>query len=183
MYINITTNTFNVGMECTVKLMEKNVRIARGYATEKPIHITRHSASLNYRYGRKTKLKRVSRRAFASPGNSKEDLPSPEEEEAQSNVLVNSSPSAETCLSHNPSVDSAWGSPRSKLNVFHHQNDSDESKSCEEMMINSQYENCALQTFDRSGILRLTHPSKQIGSSTKNLESIQDFHQDDSEGG
>jgi hypothetical protein len=54
-----------------VKLMEKNVRIARGYATEKPSQTTKHSASFVYRF-RKKGTKKSPKKPTASSARSRE---------------------------------------------------------------------------------------------------------------
>ena len=163
-----------------VKLMEKNVRIARGYTTEKPIQITRHSVGLSYRFGRKhPSVKRSAKRICVSPRNSKELLPSVEE--ADTGGAISSLPSDDTCVNHGQSIDSAWGSPRQMITPFENieNQEQEESKSCEEMCINSESIGNSILSFDQSEIEHLSYLKKQ----TKNLESIEDFQQEDSDGG
>jgi hypothetical protein len=105
-----------------VKLMERNVRIARGYATEKPTQATRHSSSFAYRFRKKVTKK--------SP--KKTPISSSRSREIRAHSVTSDSDGTE--LSRDVSGESAWGSPSRNPDISAlHGPDSDgeeESKEC-----------------------------------------------------
>jgi hypothetical protein len=119
-----------------VKLMERNVRIARGYTTEKTVHVTtKHSASpFASRFGKRSSKKRSPAKISASSVISLQRFSS-SQQEAQCGVRDN-----ETGPSREVSHESAQNSPMRILNPSFHVED-EESKECESQLRSSSSAN------------------------------------------
>jgi hypothetical protein len=170
-----------------VKLMEKNIRIARGYVKEKPLQITRYSSSFAYRFSKNTPKKIQKKNALLKPLV---------KEFQQLHAELSSQQSDDTVVSPGISTESGgMNSPRIHQNVVNYFDD-EESKSFEETSSSPSSivpSNPSSPTHEpRNHTLRMTHPhplrpgvalvpERGYSHQHESLECIEDVIAEDSE--